>query len=164
LGEFDLDHSIPNLDLDEVLLLIPKLRIKKETNRFGYENLTISLEGRDSHLSFLHTPMVHNIEKTKYQVENANELFVLAREFIRQSLRLRVRYFEVFISAYLPAHQKLFYELGLHPRGYIPSWNYDDKKDWFEDCIVFNHFRGDIDPEIQLMDEERELFHCSGLT
>ena len=162
LGEFELYHSIPTLDQDQVIELIPKLRVKKEIDRFGYEEYKIFLEGTDSYLSFLHTPMVRNIEKTKYQVTNLNELFVLARELIRYSLRLGVRYLEVFVSAYLPEHQKIFYELGLQPRGYVPSWDYDGDNDCFGDCIVFNHFKGDLDPRIQLMDEEQELLNCSG--
>ncbi len=163
LGEINLYHSLPSLDLNQVLALIPNLKIKVSMDKFNYENYRLSIEGTDSYLSFLHTPMVHNIEKTKYKINNLDELFVLAWEFIRFSLKLRVRYLEVFISAYLPEHQKLFYELGLRPRGYVPSWNYNNNQDWFEDCLVFNHFCGEIDPGIQLMDEERELYYCASL-
>ena len=66
---------------------------------------------------------------------------------------------EVFVSAYKPDHQKIFLEAGLSPRGYIPSWNYNQKKNVFEDCILFNKFEGKIDKNIQLIPEGKELLN-----
>jgi len=70
---------------------------------------------------------------------------------------------EVFVSAYKPDHQKIFLEAGLSPRGYIPSWNYNQKKNVFEDCILFNEFKGKIDENIQLISEGKELLNCLNL-
>ncbi len=163
LGEFDVPGSLPALDFNKVGDMISRFRVRVSKDAFGYKHYTMCIEGSDSRLSFVHSPQVHNIEKITYSVADHNQLFMLARELVRYSFRLGVRYLEVFVSAYMPEHQKIFLDLGLVPRGYVPSWTYNVEKGYFEDCIVFNYFHGNIDPDIQLLDEERELVRCLDL-
>ncbi|MFX1273614.1 MAG: hypothetical protein ACFFBP_11600 [Promethearchaeota archaeon] len=160
LGEYEIYHSIPQFDSTTVNELMHRLNIEVSRDNFGYEKYKIFIKGTDSFISFLHTPRVQNIEKTKYQISDINELYVLANQLIKQSRSLKVRYIEVFVSAHKPEHQKIFFELGLSPRGYIPSWRYNKNEDSFEDYIVFNQYHGKIDENIQLMDEEQELLCC----
>ncbi len=41
---------------------------------------------------------------------------------------MNLRYREVFVSAYEPSHQQCLYEAGLSPKGYIPNWKNNKKK------------------------------------
>ena len=102
-------------------------------------DIKFTLEGSSSFFSFLYTPQVQNFEKTKYKVKSVEELFVFGQKFQEYRVKYNVRYLEVFISAYNPVHQKIFYNLGLIPQGYIPSWDYNDKEGVFEDSILFNY-------------------------
>jgi len=102
---------------------------------------------------------VQNFEKTKYHVNNLEELYVFIHKFIKCGHEMGIRYCEVFISAYKSEHQKLFFEAGLSPRGYIPSWDYNKKENVFEDKILFNWFKGSINQDIQLIDEGLRLLN-----
>jgi hypothetical protein len=86
-------------------------------------------------------------------VNNLEELYVFVKAFTKCGKELGIRYCESFISAYKPSHQKIFYNAGLRPRGYVPSWIYNRSKQSFEDCILFNLYEGKIDDNIQLIDE-----------
>ena len=127
-------------------------------DKYGYE--TIRYELGNSYFEFLYTPQVQNFEKTKYFVNNLEEIYVFTREFIDCGKKLGIRYCEAFISAYEPEHQQIFYEAGLVPRGYIPSWNFNPETETFEDYILFNSFAGTIDKEIQVIDEGEELLNA----
>lgn len=132
-------------------------------DKFGYETIRFTIEGTDSYFEFLYTLQVQNFEKTKYHVHNLEELYIFVQEFIKCKNELEIRYCEVFVSAYKPEHQKLFYEAGLSPRGYIPSWVFSIQKNVFEDRILFNWFEGDISDDIQLIDEGKGLLGILGL-
>jgi hypothetical protein len=79
------------------------------------------------------------------------------QEFVKWKIKLRARYCEVYISAYQPEHQQIFYDAGLLPRGYIPSWKFNTKHSVFEDFILFNWHQGQISDEIQLIQEGWDL-------
>ncbi|MHA1660460.1 MAG: hypothetical protein ACTSUT_15215 [Promethearchaeota archaeon] len=159
LGSFELVS--PEINLDHVKLTRLQKNIKREIKRhaFGYETIKLSYEGTSSssYLKFLYTPQVQNFEKTEYKVDNMEELFIFVQEFKRCARELEVRYCEAFVSAYEPEHQRIFLDLGLTPRGYIPSWQYDQDKGCFEDYVLFNYYEGKIDQNIQLIEEGIEL-------
>ena len=113
-------------------------------------------------MKFLYTPTVQNIEKTKYQINNLEELFLLVQEFRNCIDELQVRYAEVFISAYEASHQKIFLDAGLYPRGYVPSWEYNKEKHYFMDSILFNYFKGNINKELKIYDENKSLLRTLG--
>ena len=66
-------------------------------------------------------------------------------------------YFECFVSAYKPTHQKIFHDAGFKSTGYVPCWYYNKKLERFEDRIVFNYYKGSIDRDIKLIPEAIEL-------
>ncbi|MFX0001296.1 MAG: DUF998 domain-containing protein [Candidatus Hermodarchaeota archaeon] len=157
LGDYQLqnpDEVLDNFKITEIKGKLSKSFIK---DKFGYETISFRIEGTDSYFEFLYSPQVQNFEKTKYHVNNLEELFVFIQEFIKYGYEMKIRYCEVFISAYKPEHQRLFLEAGLSPRGYIPSWDYNKKEDVFEDKILFNWFKGSINKRIQLIDEGCKL-------
>jgi len=149
----------PKLDLDPRKLnsLYKKITKKTVKDKFGYETITFSIKDSNSYIQFIYTPTVQTFEKTKYKVKNLEELYVLVHELKKFRSELNIRYYEVFVSAYEPNHQKIFLDAGLSPRGYIPSWNYNQKRKYFEDYILFNYFEGKIDEDIQLIPKGIEL-------
>jgi len=68
-----------------------------------------------------------------------------------------INYTECFVSSYKPKHQKIFFNAGFRPRGYLPSWKYNYKMEKFEDQIVFNYFKGNIDKNMKIIPETNEL-------
>ncbi|MFX1305290.1 MAG: GNAT family N-acetyltransferase [Promethearchaeota archaeon] len=131
-------------------------------DRFGYETIIFSFDNSDSYFEFLYTPTVQNFEKTSYKVNSIEELYVFVKEFLKYGKQYNIRYCEAFVSAYKPNHQKLFYDLGLYPRGYVPSWNYNHQTRKFDDFILFNWYRGEI-VDIQLLDEGKDLLDILGV-
>ncbi len=144
------------LDLKKVEQLKKELNVSVERSEFGYYHITFSFENSIDHFTFLYTPRVQNIEKTEYEVSSLEALAVFIGKFKEFMYHLRVRYAEVMVSAYKPAHQQLFYNAELRPRGYIPSWKYDSFLNSFEDYLMFNWFKGRIE-NIRLIDEAIEL-------
>jgi hypothetical protein len=140
-----------------------KLIRKISRDRFGYESHNLSFKDSDSFFEFLYTPTVQNFEKTHYKVNILEELYVFIQEFLKCGKELEVRYCEAFISAYKPTHQKLFHDFGLLPRGYVPSWKYNQNTDQFEDCILFNWFEGGVSEDIQLLQEGQDLVDMLGI-
>lgn len=156
----------PNIELDQNKLNTLREHLIEEisTDKFGYATIKLSFKGSSSYLEFLYTPMVQNFEKTKYNAKNLEELFVLVQEFKKCAQELDVRYYEVFVSAYRPSHQKVFLDLGLTPRGYVPSWEYNSEKKYFEDRILFNFCNGPIDGKITIYEENKALLDILGVT
>lgn len=171
------NYSAERYNLGTAKIKTPKLKLNKEDikmyqrklnkkitrDKFGYYDIKLYFTGTKSYFKFLYTSQVGNFEKTEYYVNNLEELFVFVQEFNRLAKLLKVRYYEAFISAYEAEHQTIFYKAGLRPRGYIPSWNYDQKKNVFEDCILFNEFEGRVDSNIQLISKGKELLNCLNL-
>lgn len=151
--------KIPKLKLNkkDVEMYQRKLSKKITRDKFGYYSIKLYFTGSKSHFKFLYTSQVGNFEKTEYYVNNLEELFVFVQEFTRLAKLLKVRYYEIFISAYKVLHQTIFYKAGLRPRGYIPSWKFDQKRKVMKDHILFNYFEGDIDKNIKLIEEGKEL-------
>ena len=164
LGDHEICSKELDLDHDEISRLKKGLRRCLILEEFGYAKVVLSIDGSRSIFSFLYTSTVQNFEKTKYKVNSPEELHVYVEEFKKCIMEFGVRYAEVFASAYKPEHQKIFKNSGFEPRGYVPSWKYNEKNRRLEDCVVFNYFEGAIDPEIQLLRECKSLVNCLGFS
>ncbi|MCK4380780.1 MAG: DUF998 domain-containing protein, partial [Candidatus Lokiarchaeota archaeon] len=158
----DFNNLDLNLDNHKIIGLQKNLLRHVSKDKFGYESIKLSFKNSDSFFEFLYTPTVQNFEKTHYKVKSLEELYVFVHEFLEYGKKYKIRYCEAFISAYKPAHQKVFSELGLHPSGYVPSWKYNQKTGKFEDCILFNWFEGEIN-NIRLLDEGKDLLEILGI-
>ena len=162
LGGFErVDPKIALKD-SEIRKARKKMVRKIEKDNFGYETIKFLIEGSESYFKFLHTPMVHNFEKTEYKVDSLEELYVFIEEFKRCALDLDIRYYECFVSAYEPEHQKLFFDAGLVPRGYVPSWFYNSNISSFEDFIIFNSYSEGIDNNMRLVSDAKSLLFYLG--
>ncbi len=162
LGEYSIQNPTNSNDFSHASRL-EKYLIKNITrDKFGYETIRFTLPQTDSYFEFLYTPQVKNFEKTKYCVANVEELTLFVKEFIKCGTELDIRYYEAFVSGYEPSHQKVFYDAGLCPRGYVPSWNYDRSSESFEDYILFNWYEGKISKDIKLIDEAKKLLGVLG--
>lgn len=143
----DVRYKNPIIELDSKKLECLKKKIKIEINKYklSYEKVTFYFENSDSFFEFLFAPNISLCEKTQYKVDSLEELYVFIQELKNFIKEHGIRYYEVFISAYNPSQQKLFYNEGFMPRGYIPSWKYNKNTELFEDFIVFNYFEGKVD-------------------
>jgi len=157
LGAYKKRSPKITLDYKKIKILHSKLKTSIQKDDFGYETIKFSFENIKSYFQFLYTPTVSNFEKTIYKVTSLEELFVFVQEFLKWKKELRVRYCEVFISAYHCEHQQIFYDAGLTPRGYVPSWKYNNKDSVFEDFILFNWYKGQISEKIHLIQEGWDL-------
>jgi hypothetical protein len=162
LGEVIMNSPRIRLNLKLITELSKFLNVNNKKGKYGYETYKLWFRNSDSYIKFLYTPTVQNIEKISYNVSNVEELFVLVYEFKKIATDLKARYYECFVSAYEPTHQKIFLNAGFVPRGYIPCWKYIKKLDKFEDCIVFNSYEGRIDENIQFIEEGWNLLKSLG--
>lgn len=156
LGGFNLVSPDLSLDYGKVSKLHKTFRKDVITDKYGYKYYQFFLSGTKSYFSFLHTPNIQNIEKTKYHVDSLEELYVYLEEFLMCMKENSIRYSEVFVSAFSPEHQQLFYEFGFRARGYVPCWSYSKTEKTFEDYVVFNYFEGDV-PQAELLPVGQDL-------
>ncbi|GAG03143.1 unnamed protein product, partial [marine sediment metagenome] len=124
--------------------------------KYGYKYYQFFLSCTKSYFTFLHTPNIQNIEKTKFHVDSLEELYVFLEEFLKCMKENSIRYSEVFVSAFCPEQQQLFYEFGFRARGYVPCWTYNNTERTFEDYVVFNYFEGEL-PQAALLPVGQEL-------
>jgi hypothetical protein len=157
LGSYELKNPKICLDPKKIAQARKNLLHSVDIDKFGYSYIKIFLKNSKSYLRFLYTPTVQNFEKTEYKVQDLEELFVLVQEFIKWAKELDVRYYEIFVSAYKPRHQKIFLDAGFLPRGYSPSWDYNKQNKCFEDRILFNSYKGELDNEVILFKETKKF-------
>ena len=156
LGGFNLVSPDLTLDYDKISKLHKNFRKEVITDKYGYKYYQFFLSGTKSYFNFLHTPNIQNIEKTKYHIDCLEELYVYLEEFLKCMKENAIRYSEVFVCAFCPEHQQLFYEFGFRARGYVPSWSYSKTEKSFEDSVVFNYFEGEV-PQAELLPVGQEL-------
>jgi len=101
-----------------------------------------------------------NFEKTIYKINLLEELLAFIQELKELIQSIEINYFECFVSSYEPEHQKVFLDAGFKPRGYVPCWKFNKDKNFFEDQIIFNYFKGEIDKNIQLIPETKDLLQA----
>ncbi len=159
LGPIQIVKPHLNLNLQKICSLKNQISRKIEKDKYGYVQIKLTIQDTGSYFKFLYTPLVQNFEKTKYKVRSLEELFIFTRNFKKCMKEFKIRYSEVFVSAYEPEHQRMFLDIGLKPRGYVPSWKYNDKTDKFEDNILFNYYQGKIDKNLRLIEEGRDLLN-----
>ncbi len=149
----------PKLNYNKKKLANIKKGIIKRTEKDKYGNkiITFSIKNTTSYFKFLYNSYIQSFEKTKYKVKYSEELYTFLQEVKYLMKKLDIRYFECYVSPYNCIQQKIFFDAGLKPRGYIFSWDYNKKKKVFEDRVVFNLFKGNIDVNIKLIPETIEL-------
>ena len=156
---FNPEFSLSNHKLESLKF---SLKNKIETE-YGYKKtITLYIDGLNSYFTFIHNLTIPNFERAEYKVNNLEELFIFVSEFMRLIKEFNIRYTEVFVSAYYPSHQKIFFDQGFKARGYIPCWKYNPNLKCFEDYIIFNKYIGKIE-QIFLLPEGLELFKSLGL-
>jgi len=156
LGKFKLVSPDYSLDYEKIALLQKRFRKDLIKDKYGYQYFQFFISGTKSYFSFLHTPCIQNLEKTKYHVDTLEELYVYLEEFLKVIKENSIRYSEAFVSALNPEHQQLFYEFGFRARGYVPCWNFKKDDNSFEDYVVFNYFEGQV-PHAELLPIGQEL-------
>lgn len=157
LGDYRVSEKVYPLDLRDMVNFTSQVRVSKKKDRFGYETITYSLKNSDSYFKFLYTPQVQNFEKTEYKVANKEELFSFLKMWIDHIKMYNVRYAECVVSAYNPEHQRLFRKLGFSPKGYLPSWKYESLPNRFNDSILFNWAKNNIQNEVKLLPSGQQL-------
>jgi hypothetical protein len=162
LGAFQL--VAPDLDLDYIKIASLQKEFRKDviTDKYGYKYYQFFLSGTKSYFTFLHTPNIQNIEKTKYHIDSIEELYIYLEEFLKCIKENSIRYSEVFVSALSPEHQQLFYEFGFRARGYVPCWTFNKTEKTFEDYVVFNYFEGEV-PKAELLPVGQDLVNILNL-
>ncbi|TFG03533.1 MAG: hypothetical protein EU542_01705 [Promethearchaeota archaeon] len=133
------------------------ITLDKESDRLGNENFILSIKNRDSRLAFLHNSNIHMIEKADYKVEESIELRALIEKIKEIISLLEIRYFEISVSAYNPEHQKILYNAGFKPVGYIPSRKFNTEKNVFDDQVIFIFTKNQINKNIKLVKETKEF-------
>ena len=156
LGKFNLVCPDIQLNYEKIDALQRSFRKDVIKDKYGYQYFQFFITGTKSYFSFLHTPCIQNLEKTKYHVESLEELYVYLEEFLKVIKENSIRYSEAFVSALSPEHQQLFYEFGFRARGYVPCWSFKKDNKSFEDYVVFNYFEGEV-PRPALLPAGQEL-------
>jgi len=157
LGLPKVENPIININSTKLAKLRRKIVIKTEKYKFNNEIITLSIKNSKSYFMFLYNPFIQTMEKTTYKITKLEELLIYIQKVKKLIKKLKIRYFECFVSAYEPRHQKIFFEAGFKPMGYVFSWEYNNKKKVFEDCVAFIYYEGNIDKNIKLIPETSEL-------
>ncbi|MFX1356059.1 MAG: hypothetical protein ACFFA8_02135 [Promethearchaeota archaeon] len=144
----------------EVARLKRKVSIEITKDKYKNEDITLSLDSAFFH--FRYNPHSKSIEKTKYNISYPEQLQAFLLHLREIIFKKRVNYFQCFVSAYNPIEQRLFYNMKFKPNGYIPCWKYNKKNNYFEDAIIFNYSRTEINENIKLIPETRELLEVLG--
>lgn len=154
----------PKLKINSREIEILRKKINKAiiNEKFNYQIIKYSIG--DSFFKFKFNPYSKSIEHTMYQVNSLEELSAFLLELKNKINLKKINYFQCFISAYKPEHQKLFLEMGFKPRGYIPCWECNENENIFKDFVLFNYFLGDINKNIKLTKDSEELFRFLGFS
>ena len=149
----------PNFILDEIELnkIKNNIKVRIKQENFGYERIIFSNNNSDSYFKFYHNSFSKHFEKTVFKINKLEELQAFLRKLKELIHKMEINYFQCFISAYDTNHQKIFYDEGFRPRGYIPSWEYNKEQELFEDQVVFNWFKGNIVKNIKLIPESEKM-------
>ena len=153
----------PNITLnqDKIKKLSENLTITIQEVQYSNQIFKLSFKGLDSSMEFIHNPHSKNFEKTRFKVSCLEELYSFLKKIKDLINTMNINYFECFVSGYEPTHQKIFYNAGFRPRGYVPCWYYNKITGKFEDQVVFNYYRGEIAENIRVIDETKQLLDFS---
>jgi len=153
----------PNITLnqDKINELSEILTINIQEVQYGNQIFKLSFKGFDSSMEFMHNPRSKNFERTYFTVSCLEELYSFLKKIKDLINAMGINYFECFVSGYEPTYQKIFYNAGFRPRGYVPCWYYNKISGKFEDQVVFNYYRGEIAENIRVIDETKQLLDFS---
>ncbi len=124
---------------------------------FNYRKIKFRIKNSNSKMSFYFNPRINIIEKVKYHIESFDEFAYFIHEIKKFIQEFSIRYFEIYVSAYIPEYQKILVEMGFFPRGYIPCWDYIKSEGMLEDRILFNYYAGALDQDLNLIPEGKAL-------
>ncbi|MFX1496350.1 MAG: hypothetical protein ACFFBH_02380 [Promethearchaeota archaeon] len=145
------------LSQKDIKLIRSSVSVEIKEDTFGNQEVKFLIKKTSSFFEFFHNIYSKNIENTKYKIQSLEELFVFIEKVKTFIDSMNINYFECYVSAYLPEHQKIFNDAGFKPRGYIPCWRFHKSENYFEDQIIFNSFNGSIDENIKLIPEAIDL-------
>ena len=128
-----------------------------ERDKFGNELITISIKGTNNFFQFLHYNNIHIVEKVDYKVSTLEDLCVFLEEIKLIIREFKLRYFEVFLSAYDSTHQMVFYNAGFKPTGYIPAFKYNKDNNLYEDQVLFVYHEKELNKNTHLIRETEEF-------
>lgn len=137
------DYNL-NIDINAEKKILENLKIVKESKKFGIFVYKLFLENTNSYFRIEYDNINKNVENCTYRVNNIEELNCFLKEIVKIVVNLNVRYIEIFVSAYQPGDQKVFFENNFKPCGYIPSYFLNEKNGEFEDAVIFYWFKGEI--------------------
>ena len=156
LGNFSIVPGDLELDIDKVEQLRKKVKITISQDKHQYRHVSFAILGSNSRFKILHTPHIQNCEKVEYQFSSNEEFFVFLEYFTHYMQENKIRYSELFVSAYDPDLQKIINTFGFHARGYVPCWEYNNNHEKFEDYIIFNWYEGKLS-DLCLLPEGAQL-------
>jgi len=163
-------YSLQNPQIENPNIILNKDKIKQLSKilivniqkvKYGNQIFKLSFKGFDSFMKFIHNPYSKNFEKTSFKVLCLEELYSFLNKIKDLINTMNINYFECFVSSYEPTHQKVFYNAGFRPRGYVPCWFYNKITGKFEDQIVFNYYRGEIAENPRIIAETKQLLDLS---
>lgn len=152
------DNSLESEFNQNKIKLNRKIILRRiEKDKFGNELITISMKGTNNFFQFFHYPDIQIVEKVNYKVSTLEDLYVFLEEIKSIIREYKLRYFEVFLSAYDSTHQTLFYNAGFKPTGYIPAFRYNIDKNMYEDQVLFVYHEKKLNTNTQLIRETEEF-------
>jgi len=128
-----------------------------ERDKFGNEQITISIMGTNNFFQFLHYKNIRIVEKVEYNVLTLEDLYVLLEEIKSIITEFKLRYMEVFLSAYDSTHQTIFHNAGFKPMGYIPAFKYNKDDNLYEDQLLFVYHENPLNKNTHLIRETEEF-------
>lgn len=157
LGLPIIENPTINLNQNKIKDLEALIKTKIKVDKFDFKNIKFFIKSNSSYFKFFLNPYSKNIEKISYNIADLEELYIFIEKLKQIIKDMDINYCECFVSSYKSDQQKIFYNAGFEPRGYIPSWKYNKRNNNFEDRIVFNWYKGNIDNQIKLIPESKEL-------
>jgi hypothetical protein len=151
------ERKEPSYDEEELEYIQKNLYCREVIDAYGNENLVLHIKNRASYFECFYNRRIHNIEQSKYEVSNKEELYAFIQEMKNIVKKEHIRYFECFASAYEPDHQNIFIDADFEPFGYIPSYKYNKKRNTFEDQIIFVLFSNEFTKNLKLIKETLRL-------
>ncbi|NVM53179.1 MAG: GNAT family N-acetyltransferase, partial [Candidatus Helarchaeota archaeon] len=121
-------------------------------DKYNYRYCTYRANGRE--LKFMINPRTRVAEKTWFSPDIDPVTLKTLLRSARISLNPKIYYMECYVSAFQPAIQQVFIDLGYVPTGYIPGWDLVDGKR--EDRIIMTWVR-EIPPLVSMQLTRRAM-------
>jgi len=146
-------------ELDPIILENNRKLILRriERDRLGNELITISLKGTNNYFQFLHYKNIQIVEKVEYKVATLEDLYVFLEEIKSIIIEFKLRYMEVYLSAYDSTHQMFFYNAGFKPTGYVPAFKYNKDNNLYEDQVLFVYNKNLLNKNTRLIRETEDF-------